>query len=234
LITKLARLPLQYEPGTTWDYSMSIDVLVRIVEVVSGTPMDRFATERIFKPLRMVDTNYWVEPAKHGRIAEAQIISATGKRPPFPAITNEPRWIQGGAGLASTAADYARFCQMLLNGGTLDGARIVSPATVDAMRADHLVPGTALSPVGLGLGAMAPSVENGQGFGLGFLVRTSEGSNKLPGSVGEYSWAGIYGTYFWIDPKERMVVVLMAQVPTVPGRELRSLLRNQVYQALKR
>jgi CubicO group peptidase (beta-lactamase class C family) len=148
--------------------------------------MDRFVHERILKPLQMNDSGYWVEPARQGRIAEPQALRETGKRPAFPNVTQKPRWIPGGHGLISTAADYARFLQMLLNGGTLDGVRIASAETIAAMRVDHLpaslVP---LSPDAISAWAMmAPTPENGQGFGLGFLVRTSEGANKIPGSVG--------------------------------------------------
>ena len=230
-VTKIARLPLQYQPGTTWDYSMSTDVLARIVEVVSGMQLDRFVLERILTPLRMVDTNYWVEAAKQGRVAEPQAITATGKRPAFPGVTQRPNWIPGGHGLVSTAMDYARFCQMLLNGGTLDGVRIVSRETVDAMRTDHLPPGTPATNAAL-LQIIAPTPENGQGFGLGFLVRTSEGVAKIPGSIGDYGWAGVYGTYFWVDPKERMFAILMTQVPAVIGRPLRPIMRSHVYKAL--
>ena len=233
-INKLAALPLQYQPGTRWDYSMSTDVLARVVEVVSGMEMDRFVHERILKPLRMNETGYWVDPARQGRIAEPQVLPATGKRPAFPVVTQKPRWTPGGHGLVSTAADYARFCQMLLNGGTLEGARIASRESIEAMRADHLPPGSVvLSPeAASGWGIMAPSGENGQGFGLGFLVRTSEGVNKIPGSVGDYSWGGAQGTYFWVDPKQRLFAILMLQAPIAVNRAPRLTLREYVYRAL--
>ena len=231
---KLAKLPLQYQPGTRWDYGMSTDLLVRVVEVVSGMEMDRFVTTRILKPLGMNDTGYWVEPARMHRVAEPQVLAATGKRPPFPDVTQPPRWIPGGHGLVSTAADYARFCQMLLNGGTLDGVRIVSRATLDAMRANHLP--ASLPPLeraaAEGWGIMGPTAENGQGFGLGFLVRTSEGSNRIPGSVGDFSWGGAQGTYFWVDPKQQMFAILMLQAPIVVNRPLRLFMRQHVYGAL--
>lgn len=231
--TKLAKLPLQYHPGTRWDYSMSTDVLARVVEVVSGMEMDRFVHARILKPLRMNNTGYWVEPAHHGRIAEPQVMAATGKRPAFSGVTQKPRWTPGGHGLVSTAADYARFCQMLLNGGTLDGVRIASRETIDAMRSDHLMPDTLVPPGWNAMGVTAPTPENGQGFGLGFAVRTSEGKNKVPGSIGDYSWAGIDGTYFWVDPKERLFAILMLQAPPPVNRAPRLLMREHVYRALK-
>ena len=233
--TKLAKLPLQFHPGTRWDYSMSTDVLARVVEVVSGMEMDRFVHERILKPLRMNETGYWVDAPRHGRIAEPQVIAATGKRPVFPVVTEKPRWTPGGHGLVSTAADYARFCQMLVNGGTLDGVRIASRETIDAMRSDHLPKGLPPmdSAMASGFGIMAPTSENGQGFGLGFLVRTGEGVNRIPGSVGDYSWGGAQGTYFWVDPKERLFAILMLQAPLQVNRPPRLLMREHVYRALK-
>lgn len=233
-ITKISHLPLQYQPGTRWDYGMSVDVLVRVVEVVSGQPMDQFVRERILKPLRMDDTDYWVEPAKQARVAEPQAIAATGKRPAFPSVTRKPRWIPGGHGLVSTAADYARLCQMFLNGGTLDGVRIAAPGTIARMHTNHLPPGAVvMSPEAkVAWGIVAPTEENGQGFGLGFAVRTSEGSNKIPGSVGDYFWAGAQGTYFWIDPQKKMFAILMLQAPIATNRAPRLWMREYVYRAL--
>lgn len=233
-IAKMSQLPLQFQPGTRWDYGMSTDVLVRVVEVASGQPMDQFVHERILKPLRMNDTDYWAEPAKQARVAEPQVLAASGKRPAFPNVTLKPRWTPGGHGLVSTAADYARFCQMLLNGGVLDGVRIVSAETLALMRKDHLPPGAVvLSPEAKAAwGIVAPTEENGQGFGLGFAVRTSEGSNKIPGSIGDYFWAGAQGTYFWIDPQKRMFAILMLQAPIQTNRPPRLWMREYVYRAL--
>lgn len=233
-ITKMSQLPLQYQPGTRWDYGMSTDVLVRVVEVVSGTPMDQFVHQRILKPLRMNDTDYWVEPGKLTRVAEPQVMAASGKRPAFPGVAQKPLWIPGGHGLVSTAADYARFCQMLLNGGELDGVRVVSAETLALMRKDHLPPAAVvLSPEAKAAwGIVAPTTENGQGFGLGFAVRTSEGTNKIPGSLGDYFWAGAYGTYFWVDPKQRMFAILMLQAPLATNRPPRLWMREYVYRAL--
>jgi len=133
--------------------------------------------------------------------------------------------------MVSTAADYVRFSQMLLNGGELDGIRLLSPRTVAFMTADHLPPGTA---IGLGgqFGALTPDLEDGQGFGLGFAVRVAPGHNPYPGSVGEFYWVGAFGTAFWVDPKERLIAVLMAQLAPTQTRHYRSLIRNLVYQAL--
>lgn len=234
-ITKISALPLQFAPGTRWDYGMSTDVLARVVEVVSGMEMDRFVEARILKPLGMKDSGYWVDASRLGRVAEPQVIAATGKRPAFPSVSEKPRWTPGGHGLVSTATDYARFCQMLLNGGTLDGVRIASPETIDLMRKDHLAgPMLPPPPVREAFGVMAPGPENGTGFGLGFLVRTGEGTNKIPGSVGDISWGGAQGTYFWVDPKERMFAILMLQAPIAVNRPLRLQYREHVYGALRK
>jgi len=231
-ITKLASIPLQYHPGTTWEYSVSTDVLGRIIEVVSGTPLDQFVAERVLAPLKMTDTGFWVEQReKHNRIAELQVDPATGKRPTAPDRTQKPNWLSGGGGMVSTAPDYARFCQFLLNGGKLDGTRLVSRKTVEYMASDHL-------PLGIRVNGFSVSVidarpENGQGFGLGFTVRTSAGRTSVPGSVGDFGWTGIYGTQFWVDPKEQMFAVMMLQTATPATRaKYWTGLRDLVYQAI--
>jgi CubicO group peptidase (beta-lactamase class C family) len=232
LVTKLAKLPLQFHPGSTWEYSISPDVLGRVVEVVSGVTFDAFIAERIAKPLKLADTGFWVEPAKHARIAEAQISKASGQRPPLRDMKSRPNWISGGTGMVSTALDYARFCQLFLNGGQLDGVRLVSRKTIELMTTDHLPPGTPMSPaVTEEFGAHTPSPEMGQGYGLGFVVRNHAGRNPLHGSTGEYYWANFWGTYFWIDPKEKMLVVMMTQAPAQRWH-YRYLIRELVYQAV--
>jgi CubicO group peptidase (beta-lactamase class C family) len=232
LVSKLAKLPLQFQPGSTWEYSIATEVLGRVVEVVSGMTLEAFIAERIAKPLKLADTGFWVEPPGHARIAEAQADKATGQWPALRDVKSRPRWSSGGGGLVSTAADYARFCQLLLNGGELDGVRLVSRKTIDLMTADHLAPGMPMGPtVSRQFGVLLPSADMGQGFGLGFLIRTSPGRNPMPGSVGEYSWAGLDGTYFWIDPQESMFVVMMTQ-DRVHRWNYRYLVRDLVYQAL--
>jgi CubicO group peptidase (beta-lactamase class C family) len=232
--TKIAKLPLRMQPATAWEYSMSTDVLARVVEVVSGKSKDQFVRERILDPLRMTQTSYWVEPANHHRIAEPQALKTTGKRPAFPDVNTKPNWIPGGHGLISTASDYARFCQMLLNGGALDGVRLASPDTIAMMRSNHLTSDIAVSPEWNAFGVVAPTPENGQSFGLGFTVRVSEGKNNLPGSVGDFSWAGIQGTYFWVDPKERLFAILMLQEPPPANAIRRVDMRKHVYGALQK
>ncbi len=232
-VTKLSKLPLAHQPGTVWEYGMSIDVLGRIVEVASGMSFDRFIAERITRPLGMRDTAFYLTPAQALRAAEPQLDPATGR--PVAALPNiqdltkeKQKWISGGGGLLSTASDYARFCQMLLNGGELDGVRLLSPKTIAIMTSDQLPPGIQRS----GYEDLAPTLELGQSFGLGFAVRTEAGSNPLPGSVGYYFWAGIAGTYFWVDPQEKLEVVLMVQMPFAESGHYRRALRELVYGAL--
>ncbi len=232
MVAKLASLPLMFEPGTTWEYSMSTDVLGRVVEVVSGQDLADFIDARICRPLDLRDTGFAATGERAARVAEPQTDPSTGARPPMRNVTNPGRWASGGGGAVSTTADYARFCQMLLNGGELDGTRILAPNTVALMAADHLSPDCAYGDTARPrFGALAPVPEMGYGFGLGFAVRTAAGRCPLPGSVGEYFWGGVLGTSFWIDPVEELVVVAMM---TAPERRLyyRHLLRPLVYGAL--
>src|SRR5580704_7732239 len=234
-VSKIAKLPLAYHPGTTWEYSHSTDVLGRIVEVVSVTAFDQFVANRIAKPLSLSDTGFYVPSEKLDRIAETQVDPTTGKRWPTFDVAKRPNLMSGGAGMVSTASDYFRFAQMLLNGGELDHVRLLSPRTVAFMTSDHLWPGIAFSPVTLELFeplGIAPTPKVGQGFGLGFVVRIQEGRNPMPGSPGEYSWAGTWGTTFWVEPKEQWVAVMMVQAAPLQARYYRSLIRNLVSQAL--
>lgn len=223
---RLAKLPLVYQPGTTWDYSHSTDILGRVVEVVSGKSLYQFEKERLLDPLGMKDTSFYVtDPAKKPLVAE-----------PFPndrkigagAEMNDPRvaqkWESGGGGMVSTIGDYARFTQMMLNGGTLDGKRYLSPKTVAYMGSNHIGPAAGVVPGPYYL----PGA--GFGFGLGFAVRTEAGVSPAEGSVGEMNWSGAGGTTFWIDPKENMFVVFMAQTVSQRGR-IRVALKNLVYGA---
>ena len=234
-VSKISKLPLAYQPGTTWNYSMSTDVLGRIVEVASGVPFDQFIADRIVKPLRLSDTGFYVAEEKAGRVAQPQVDPATGKPPPMADVTKRPNWMSGGSGMVSTASDYVRFSQMLLNGGELDGVRLLSPTTVTYMTSDQLPPDIVYSPAMLQFFepyGFAPTPRDGEGFGLGFAVRTQAGRNQRPGHPGEFFWQGIWGTAFWVDPKEKLVAVLMIQVPAAPGVHYQSLIRNLVYQAL--
>ena len=225
LVDRLAKLPLAYQPGTTWDYSHSTDVLGRLVEVISRQSLYQFEKERLLDPLGMKDTSFYVtDKSKQGRIADAFPDDRNfGVDADFNDPRMEQKWESGGGGMVSTAMDYARFLQMLLNGGTLDGKRILGPKTIAYMTADHV--GTAIDPGPLYLPGP------GFGFGLGFAVRKDAGVSPFAGSVGEYNWGGAGGTYFWVDPKEDMFVVFMMQSPKqrVPYRYL---LKDMVYAAV--
>ena len=230
IVSRLSTVPLAYQPGSTWQYGMSTDVLGRVVEVASGMELDRFIVERICKPLGLTNTSFGPIDASHA--AQPQIDSASGKRPPMRDTAVRPNWISGGSALLSTAGNYLRFTQMLLDGGELGGARLLSPATIALMTSDHLTPETRRSPsTGILFGALAPTPEFGLGFGLGFAVRTHSGRNPLPGSVGDYSWSGVSGTYFWVDPKQQLIAVLMMQAP-IQRLHYRYLMRTLVYQAI--
>jgi CubicO group peptidase (beta-lactamase class C family) len=232
LVQKLGRLPLMFEPGTTWEYSMSTDVLGRIVEVVSGMSLADFFACRITGPLGMRDTGFAAAGERAARVAEPHTDPATGRRPPMRNVKQAGAWYSGGGGAVSTAADYLRFCQMLLNGGELDGVRLLAPKTVAHMASDHLPPDAAYGETTRArFGALAPVPEMGYGFGLGFAVRKEPGRSPVPGSVGEFFWGGVTGTYFWIDPKERLIAVLMLAAPD-QRLHYRYLTRQLVYAAL--
>jgi CubicO group peptidase (beta-lactamase class C family) len=237
-VTKLSKLPLAHQPGTVWEYGMSVDVLGRIVEVVSGMPFDRFLEERVTKPLGMPDTAFYLTASQVPRVVEPQVEAATGKRPQFGEVEDftkeKVKFFSGGGGLLSTASDYARFCQMLVNGGELNGVRLLSPKTLAVMTSDQLPPGA--SRVGMlpATQDLSPLPELGQSFGLGFAVRTDVGHTAVSGSVGDAFWAGAAGTYFWIDPQEKLYVVMMLQMPFVPAGHYRRAMREMVYGALVR
>ena len=222
---RIARMPLAYQPGSTWDYSNSTDVLGRVIEVVSGQSLLVHLKERLLLPLGMKDTSFYVtEPERQARIAEpfADDRSIGVNAPVF-----DPRIAQGmesgGGGLMSTAMDYARFLMMLRNGGQLEGKRYISPATLAYMTSDQLSPAVTRTPLYL------PGP--GYGFGLGFAVRTSAGEAVYPAALGEYYWGGAGGTYMWVDPANDLFVVFMMQSPKwrVPYR---SVLRNMIYGAI--
>ncbi|MSQ58198.1 MAG: class A beta-lactamase-related serine hydrolase [Betaproteobacteria bacterium] len=219
----VAQLPLCFEPGTSWEYGHSSDILGRVVEVASGQSLDVFLQERIFAPLKMTDTAFHVPPEKQSRIAQPQIDPATGKAAELLDVTKPPAMFAGGHGLVSTAGDYLRFAQMLANGGELEGARILGPKTVAYMASDHV--GDKISQGSF----FIPGP--GYGFGLGFGVRKDTGLSQWPSSVGEFNWGGYAGTAFWVDPKEQLVPVMMMQSPE-QRVQYRILFRSLVYQSL--
>jgi CubicO group peptidase (beta-lactamase class C family) len=224
MVAQLGEIPLLYQPGTQWHYGVSADVLGRLVEVLSGQPFDAFLRDRILDPLGMSDTGFRVPDSKSDRVAPTYGHSGAD-RVLGPGDTSicalPPGLFSGGAGLVSTAQDYARFAQMLLNGGELDGARILGRKTVELMIVDHL-------QEGMSTGFLSP----GWSFGLGFTVKTKAGLDGLPSSVGEYNWIGIQGTSFWVDPEEDLVGVFMVQIR--PNRDItfRDQFKRLVYQAL--
>ena len=221
----IAVLPLAFEPGTTWDYSHSTDILGRVIEVATGKSLLAAEKERVLDPLGMKDTNFYVtDKTKHGRIAEPFANDrAIGGGIMFFDPRLAGKWESAGGGMMGTAMDYARFLQMLLNGGELEGKRIISKATVAFMTADHM--GSIVKPGPYYL----PGA--GYGFGLGFAVRLDNGVSPIPGTAGDYYWGGAGGTYFWVDPKQDMFVILMLQSPKmrVPYR---TLIRDMVYGAV--
>ena len=208
-VAKLSKLPLRFSPGDRWEYGVSTDVLGRVVEVVSGKTLGEFLNERIFTPLGMTDSGFYVPAEKLNRAAQPwQVPEAPPMTPRFD-VAQKPRFESGGGGLTSTMDDYLRFAIMVADGGDFAGKHLLGNKTIEFMTADHTLP--------------RPGRPPGLGFGLGFEVRTSVGDSALPGSLGEYGWAGNAGTLFWIDPKEQLIAIYMVQVDD----RVRIMLRNQ-------
>jgi len=225
-IALMAKAPLRFQPGSKWEYSHATDVLGRVVEVVAGASLGAFLDERVWKPLKMTDTGFWVPADKQARLARPfDRDPATGKAPDMREVTMPPKFECGGGCAVGTAGDYARFAQMLLNHGSLDGVRILGPKTVEYMTSDHLGPNVSRG------GDYSPG--DGYGFGLGFAVRTSSGVASTTGSAGDFHWSGAYGTSFWVDPKEQLVVVTMMVNPSPTRGHYRLLMRSLVLQALE-
>ena len=229
MVKLIAGMPLLHQPGEFWEYSVSTDVLGRVVEVVSGMDLDSFVRERVTGPLKMNDTGFWVKPEAVSRLAKPD----GPANAPFESATQKPNIFSGGGGMLSTAGDYARFCQMLLNGGELDGVRILAPKTIALMTSDQLAANVERhTPVAMALGSFGPAPEMGTSFGLGFAVRVDAGRNPMPGSVGDFSWGGITGTLFWVDPQTKVVAVLMAQTQQTMLTVIWRQARTMVYQAM--
>ena len=225
---RIAKLPLVYQPGTTWDYGHNTEILGRVIEVISGKSLYQFEKERLLDPLGMKETGFYVtDPAKKSLVAEAMPNDRKiGSSDMFdPRV--QKKWEPGGQGMVSTIGDYARFTQMVLNGGAFDGKRYLSPKTVAYMGSNHIAQGSGVVPGAYYL----PGA--GVGFGLGFAVRTDAGVTPFEGSVGDLTWSGAGGTLFWIDPKENMTVVFMAPMVSQRSRVWRTL-RNLVYGAFDR
>jgi CubicO group peptidase (beta-lactamase class C family) len=228
-VERLAAAPLAHQPGTVWEYSLAVDLLGRVVEAASNKRLADLLDERIFKPLKMRDTSFWVPSGKLSRLAQPLATDfATGQAVKVIDVAKEPKNDSGGAGAISTAADYLRFSQMLLNGGQLDGTRILSRTSIALMTSDHL--GSRIStPFGPGELLLGTP---GYTFGLGFAVRPGGGIAGVPGSAGEFMWAGYAGTYFWVDPKEELTAVYMSQAPSPVRSYYRKLMKQLVYGAI--
>ena len=223
VVKLITELPLICQPGAEWNYSRSTDVLGRIIEVVSGKTLGAFLTTRILAPLRMTETGFSTGEENANRIAEPFGVDPRGdeKIQLFNPL-EQPALESGGGGLVSTTMDYARFCQMLFNGGSLDGERIIGRKTLELMASDHLEGGVKIG------GSLLPV---GHGFGLGFAVRRQVGIAPFPSSTGTFFWSGAGGTFFWIDPKEELFAVFMSQGPN-QRPYTRTLVRNLVYAAI--
>ena len=226
MLKRLGQIPLAHQPGTFWEYSISVDVLGLLLERVTGKPLDQVLAQMLFEPLGMKDTAFWVPPAKVSRLADA--LDADPQKVTMNKsyrILENPvgkSYLKGGAGLVGTADDYLKFAQMMVNGGHYQGKRYLSKKTVDFMLSDHTN--------GMG-GTTTATTGPGYGFGLGFGVREHDGVAWVPGTKGDAMWAGAWGTSFWIDPKEGLVGILMAQGPS-NRIHTRMLYKNLVYGAM--
>jgi CubicO group peptidase (beta-lactamase class C family) len=230
-----ASLPLLFQPGTEWNYGVSTDVLGRVVEVAAGRPLDEVLRERVLEPLGMHETAFHVAPEAQHRLA-ALYGAAPGTAQPVrleqmgDAVKAAPKFLSGGGGLVSTAADYHRFCSMLLGRGSLDGVRVLAPRTVDYMARNHLPGGVDLEAFGRPL--FAETTFQGMGFGLGFSVVLDPAANKVLSTAGEFAWGGAASTAFWVDPVEDLTVLFMTQLVPSSTHPIRSQLKQLVYQAL--
>lgn len=231
-VDALAAVPLEFSPGTAWNYSVSTDVLGYLVQKISGQPFERFLEDRIFKPLGMRDTAFYVDDGKASRLTQCYLQSAEGKLVPseLGVFREPPSAPSGGGGLLSTAGDYMRFCECLRRGGELDGARLLGPKTLALVRANHLPGGRDLADMSLSM--FTEATYQGVGFGLGFAMTTDVARTQVAGSLGEFWWGGAASTAFWIDPVEDLSVVFLTQfLPSTMypiRRELRTLINAAV------
>ncbi|WP_375272393.1 serine hydrolase domain-containing protein [Sphingomonas sp.] len=234
-VAELGKLPLEFSPGTQWNYSVATDVLGAVVQRVSGMPLDHFFAERIFRPLGMHDTFFQVPEDKLDRLTDCYtFVPGKGRvmydRGDASAWSRMPRLVSGGGGLVSTARDYHRFCTMCLNGGTLDGARILGRKTIALMTINHLPGNADLSVMSKSL--FSETQNAGTGFGLGFAVTIDVARSMMPGSVAEFYWGGMFSTAFFIDPVERLHMVFMTQLSPSSVYPIRRELKTMIYAAL--
>lgn len=230
-----AAMPLLFQPGREWNYGVSTDVVGRVVEVAAGKPLDEVLRERVFEPVGMVDTGFHAAPHDHHRLAPLYVAmpgtaAATRHDAMGDLFKSPPACLSGGGGLVSTAADYHRFCTMLLRRGELDGARVLGSRTVDYMTRNHLPGGADLEAFGRPL--FAETTFEGMGFGLGFSVVQDAVANKVLSTDGEYAWGGAASTAFWVDPAEGITALFMTQLLPSSTHPIRPQLKRLVYQAL--
>ena len=246
MIDDLARMPLEFSPGEAWNYSVSTDVIGYLLGKISGKPLEQFLKERIFNPLGMNDTDFFVSADKAHRFAACysadpqggMTFHATERKgtltlqddPTRSSFLSPPSFISGGGGLCSTSADYLTFCRALLNGGELGGVRLIGPKTLALMTSNHLPGGRDLPAMSRSL--FSEATYNGMGFGLGFSVTMNPAQTLIPGSAGEYSWGGAATTSFWIDPAEELIAIFMTQVLPSSAYPIRRELRTMVYSAI--
>ena len=235
MIGELAKLPLDFSPGEAWNYSVSTDVLGYLIQVISGTPFQDFLRTRLIEPLGMIDTDFHVAADKASRLAACYGRGADGAMalnddPATSGYLAPPAFYSGGGGLVSTAADYLKFCQMLLNGGSANGTRFLGRKTLGLMTVNHLPGGRDLTQMSRSL--FSEETNAGVGFGLGFAVVVDPARTLLAGSAGQYYWGGAASTAFWIDPAEDLIVVFMAQLTPSTAWPIRRELRTLVYAAL--
>ena len=234
-VAALATLPIEFNPGSAWTYSVATDVLGAIIQRIEGKPLDQVIAERVTGPLGMVDTGFQVPADKVDRVPDCYALTPGGETRLYDPGTDTawgrpPKLLSGGGGMVSTLSDYHRFCRMLLDGGELDGARIVSRTTIDLMTANHLGEGRDLTRMSRG---MFSEVDNaGVGFGLGFAVTIDPAATLLPGSAGEYRWGGMFSTAFTIDPTEELITVFMTQLMPSSAYPIRPQLKRLIYAAL--
>ncbi|WP_404994440.1 serine hydrolase domain-containing protein [Cupriavidus pauculus] len=242
MIAKLATLPLEFSPGEAWNYSVATDVLGYLVGKISGMPFDDFLKQRIFDPLGMVDTAFHVPQEKIGRFCACYAVGTLGSKvisPRGPMLQDDPQaspylkkpaFLSGGGGLVSTAADYMRFARMLLNGGELDGVRLLSPKTLALMTANHLPGGVDLPRMSRSM--FSEATYEGVGFGLGFATTIAPASTLIPGSAGDFFWGGAASTFFWVDPQEDLIGLFLTQLLPSSAYPVRRQLRTLVYSAI--
>jgi CubicO group peptidase (beta-lactamase class C family) len=246
MIADLAKIPLEFSPGEAWNYSVSTDVIGYLIGLISGKPFEQFLQERIFDPLGMKDTGFFVPPAKAHRLAAcysaspqgAMTFHATDRKggltlqddPATSSFLSPPSFTSGGGGLCSTATDYLAFCRTLLNGGELDRVRLIGPKTLALMTSNHLPDGRTLPELSRSL--FSEATYHGIGFGLGFSVTLDPAKTLIPGSAGEYAWGGAATTSFWIDPAEELIAIFMTQVLPSTATAIRRELRTMIYSAI--